>query len=521
MASRAFQIAPRTVAGGAALATLAALCVGSLGAVVWRAQGFAALGPQDWPALRFTVLQASLSALISVGFAVPVARALARRRFPGDRALIALMGLPFILPVIVAVMGLIAVFGRSGIVNAALGTAGLPPVSIYGLQGVLVAHIFLNMPLAVRLILNGWSAIPAERFRLAASLGFGPRDMARWIERPMLRATLPGVALAIFLICLTSFTVALTMGGGPRATTLELAIYQAFRFEFDLAHAASLASLQMAVSFGAALIGLGALRRDSLGAGLDRRAERWDAGAPVLRLLDTAWLGAAALFLSVPIILVMGSGLPLLTNLPASVWPAAARSVVVAVSAAALSVSLALSIALMIAALPRRAGLIADAVAMLMLTASPLVLGTGLFLILRGFADPVALALPVTALVNAAMALPFCLRAILPALSEIETNYARLAASLDLTGFARLRLLILPRLRRPLGFSTGLAAALSMGDLGVVALFADPARATLPMQVYGLMSAYRSNQAAAAALLLMGLSFTLFWVFDQWGRRDA
>jgi thiamine transport system permease protein len=43
----------------------------------------------------------------------------------------------------------------------------------------------------------------------------------------MLRAVLPGAVLLVFLLCMTSFAVALTLGGGPRATTVELAIYQA------------------------------------------------------------------------------------------------------------------------------------------------------------------------------------------------------------------------------------------------------------------------------------------------------
>ena len=46
--------------------------------------------------------------------AVPVARALARRRFPGRGLLVTLLGAPFLLPVIVALLGLLAVFGRAG-----------------------------------------------------------------------------------------------------------------------------------------------------------------------------------------------------------------------------------------------------------------------------------------------------------------------------------------------------------------------------------------------------------------------
>ena len=238
-----------------------ALALGSLAAVLARSEGLGQITPADWAALRFTLLQALLSAILSTILAVPVARALARRRFAGRGLMIAALGAPFILPVIVAVMGLLSIFGRAGALNGALDAMGLPKVDIYGLQGILIAHLFLNLPLAVRMILNGWAAIPPERFRLAASLDLGPRDLWRLIEYPMLRATLPGVALAIFLVCLTSFTVVLMMGGGPAATTLELAIYQAFRMEFDLGHAASLAALQMALSLAVALVTPDGLQR--------------------------------------------------------------------------------------------------------------------------------------------------------------------------------------------------------------------------------------------------------------------
>jgi thiamine transport system permease protein len=78
-------------------------------------------------------------------------------------------------------------------------------INIFGLHGVVLAHVFYNLPLATRILLQGWAAIPAERFRLAASLGFGPQASFRQLEWPMLREMAPGAFLVIFLICLTSF----------------------------------------------------------------------------------------------------------------------------------------------------------------------------------------------------------------------------------------------------------------------------------------------------------------------------
>ncbi|CCK01004.1 Thiamin ABC transporter, transmembrane component [Cronobacter sakazakii 701] len=64
--------------------------------------------------MRFSFWQAFLSALISVVPAIPLARALYRRRFPGRRALLRLCAMTLILPVLVAIFGLLSVYGRSG-----------------------------------------------------------------------------------------------------------------------------------------------------------------------------------------------------------------------------------------------------------------------------------------------------------------------------------------------------------------------------------------------------------------------
>ena len=507
MARRARPIGGVALAAGA---LVAAAVLAPLAAVLARAQALP--GAADWAALRFTLMQAALSAAISISLAVPVARALARRRFPGQAAVIALLGAPFILPVVVAVMGLIAIFGRAGPVSDALAALGMARLSIYGLPGILLANVFFNLPLAVRLVLQGWRDIPAERFRLAAALGFGPREVARHLERPMLGAVLPGTALAVFLICLSSFAIALTLGGGPRATTVELAIYQAFRFDFDPGRAAVLAAVQLGIGILAAGLALALATPPGFGAGLDRAPRRWDVPRGPVAVLDAGWIAVALAFLVLPLAALALEGATGIAGLPAPVWQAAARSLAMALASAALATGLAVALA--------RARF-SEGVAMLPIAASPLVLGTGLFLLIRPLADPVALALPVTVAVNALTALPFAVRALAPPLREAEATQGRLADSLGLTGWTRLRHAILPRIGAPLGFAFGLSAALAMGDLGVIALFADPERATLPLQVFRLMAAYRSQDAAAAAVLLMGLSFALFALFDRWGRRHA
>ncbi len=516
VAVRLISISPKT--GISAALLVLALILLALGAVLSRAEAGAGLGPSDWAAVRFTVLQAACSSFLSVVLAIPVARALARRRFVGRGALVTLLGAPFILPVIVAVLGLLAVFGRNGWVNGGLDALGLPSVSIYGFHGVVLAHVFFNMPLATRLLLQGWQAVPAERFLLVAQLRLTPRAVFRAVELPVLRQVVPGALALVFVICLTSFAVALTLGGGPRATTIELAIYQAFRFDFDLGRAALLSVVQLVLAGAMALVALRLVPAISVGGGLDRIMPRWDARGGVQRVVDVSAIALAALFLLVPLGAVVWRGILGLPQMPAEVYRAAGVSILVALASIVVLLVLALPMAGWIAG--RRGGGV-EAVGLLGLSASPLMIGTGWFIVINPLANPTDFALLVTVLVNAMMALPFALRILVPPMRDVVQQYGRLSAMLGVSGWRLWRVVLVPRLRAQIGFTAGLTGALSMGDLGVIALFSDPERVTLPLQMVWLMGAYRMDAAAGAALILLALSLGIFWICDKGGRWRA
>lgn len=521
MADRAVQINVGKISplpGISAAIIIVALILSALGAVVSRATGDFALNPSDWAAVRFTIWQSLLSAIFSCALAIPVARALARRRFWGRGFLITLLGAPFILPVIVAVLGLLAIFGRSGVLNDALAGLGGDAISIYGLQGVVLAHVFFNLPLVTRLVLQGWQLVPAERFRLIAQLGMPPRMVFTLIEWPLILRIIPGAFALVFVICLTSFAVALTLGGGPSATTIELAIYQAFRFDFDLGRAAVLSVVQLGVAGSAAVLALWLIPSVSLGGGLDRMQQRWDVRGGAARFWDSVVIGLAASFLVLPLAAIFVSGLHGLADVPASVWITAWTSTWVALASTFALLAVALPMAGWIATSRRTS---VEAVGLLGLAASPLMIGTGWFILIHPFANPADWALAVTIVVNAMMALPFALRILVPALKDSAQTYGRLSAGLGLSGIRLWLWVLIPRARPQIGFAAGLTAALSVGDLGVIALFADPDRATLPLQMYRLMGSYRTDAAAGAALILLVLALGLFWIMDYWGRRNA
>ena len=517
----------RWPAGLALLATLglaASALVALLAAVPWAAPE-RILDPYTLHVLGFTGLQAGLSTLLSLAFALPVARALARRpAFPGRSLLLGLFGIPLVLPTIVAVVGIAAVWGRSGMASAVLQAAGLDGLSqLYGLPGILIAHVFFNMPLAVRLLLPAWQAIPGETWRLSAQLGMGSAALFRLIEWPRLAPVLPGIAGLVFLLCFTSFAVVLALGGGPAATTLEVAIYQALRLDFDIQRAVLLALLQIAVCGGIAILlaAVGSSTASEAAAGI--AARRPDADAPLARLIDAGAITLGALWILLPLGAVAAAGLsgPLVSVLgDAGVWLAALRSLLVGLGAGAVALTCGAALAWSARdlAVRRASPAAADRLELagsLNLVVSPTVFGAGLFVLLLPLGHVFSYALPIAALVNGIIAVPYVLRLVGPVLRRTAEHHDRLCAGLAIGGLDRLRLVEWPAARRPVAMAVALVAALGAGDLTVIALFGNQDSLTLPLLLYRALGAYRTDEAAVLALLLVVLCLGLFLVIER------
>ena len=526
---------PSVPGGVAALAFVALLAAGAFAGLLAEGAGdlgraFAGFDAYLLRVARFTLWQALLSTLISVGPAILVARALSRHpAFLGRRAVLMLFALPLALPALVAALGVLALFGRAGFVSDVcrwLGGGQWP--GIYGLPGILVAHAFFNLPLAARLLLHALDTIPADQWRLASQLGMGTAARWRLIEWPALRAALPGIAGLVFMLCLASFTIVLTLGGGPAATTLEVAIYQTLRFDFDPARALALTMLQLGLTtiVLAVLLRLGAdLTGDAMPSVSAKRYEkpgRLEAG------LDAVAIGLAAALVAGPVASIVAAGLRAdLARLvaEASVRSAVATSLVLAALSAGLCVALTLSMVgarhrLAAARRGTRPGVLERALdggASLILVVPPIVIGAGWFILLRRFADVFALAPVMVVTVNAAMAIPFALRAIRPAHDDAATRHDRLCAQLGIHGLARWRLIDWPALRRPLATGFAFAMALSLGDLGVIALFGSDSVQTLPYLLLQRMGSYRTADAAGLALILALLCLALMMVAERLG----
>jgi thiamine transport system permease protein len=513
--------------GLAAAGILLVMTVAGLAALFWQAPlpALAELWQQPYlrRVLTFTLWQATLSTLLSLAVGLAVAMALARRAvFPGRGLLLRLMELSLVLPTIVAVSGLIGVFGRQGWLTR-LADGWLPGWNLYGLGGILLAHVFFNAPLAGRLLLQALESVPAPRRRIASQLGLRGRWLWLALDWPAIRRVLPGITALVFTLCFTSFAIIMTLGGGPASTTLEVAIYQSLRFEFDFGRAALLAVVQLALC---GLLWLLLVRRaPTRGLAPDRRLpepiRRPDQGG-LRALRDRALLLVFSLFLVMPLAAVLIRGLPGLTGMflqggapLATLWHATLRSFAIALPAGLMSVLAALCLL----ALGNRGGRylapLSPLTTAIPLMVPPIVLGTGLFLLLRPSLGDAAQGMALVALINGLMALPFVAQLLRGPLNSLDAASLRQADQLGLLGWYRWRWLYWPKLKQPLALALAYGIALSLGDFGVIALFGAPQEPTLPVLLFQQLGSYRTEQASGTALWL-GLMLLL--VFLSLGR---
>jgi len=157
--------------------------------------------------------------------------------------------------------------------------------------------------------------------------------------------------------------------------------------------------------------------------------------------------------------------------------------------------------------------------ALFVLVVPPTVIGAGWFILLLPAGMVFAAAPVMVVAVNAVMAMPFAVRAIRPAYDAAADRHDRLCLLLGLSGWNRLRLVDWPSLRRPLATAFAFAMALSLGDLGVIALFGSDQVQTLPYLLLARMGSYRTQDAAGLALLLGLVCLLLVFAADWLGKE--
>jgi thiamine transport system permease protein len=376
-----------------------------------------------------------------------------------------------------------------------------------------------------RITLDGLNQIPAEHWRLATAFGFTPAQIFRHLDWPVLRTELPGIAGLIFLMCFKSFAIVLALGGGPSRSTLEVAIYEALKIDLDFGRVAWLALIQLAICLSMTALLHWAFTRPPVGHTIRNLVRRPDANDRRLKVLDGIVLAIAALFIA-PLGLSVLTGIRNMPDiLEADLLQAFFTSMMIAAAAAVIACLL--SLALASAARRWRLALRSPRIAAFydflpdtLLAVPPFALTAGLFLLIQRFGDPSSAGLILLPLINGLAAVPFAYRFVAPHLLTVEERYGRVAASLGVTGWAKLTIMDWPVLKRPLAAGFALAMAMSFGDFGIIALFGGTELVTLPYLLYERLGAYRLDEASAIGLVIVLVAFLLAHISGRLSHAD-
>src|SRR5262245_5132900 len=254
----------------------------------------------------FSAWQAGLSTLLTLLLGLPAAYVFARYEFPGKTLLRAVATVPFVMPTVVVAAAFTALLGSRGLLNAALQSLlGLeqPPIQIdRTLSMILLAHIFYNYTVVLRIVGGFWSTLDTRLEQAAAVLGADRLRAFREVTLPLLLPAIGAAALLIFIFTFASFGVVLLLGG-PSFATVEVEIYRQTAQFLRLDVAAALSLIQMLATL---LMTLAYTRLQARGAvPLDLRARAANARPPrtqVERLLVSGNLAVIALLIGAPLL---------------------------------------------------------------------------------------------------------------------------------------------------------------------------------------------------------------------------
>ena len=151
------------------------------------------------PILKYSLLQAVLSACISTILGILLAKAFFYLEFKGKTWLYKSILFVWSLPSLVIIFAVIGIWGNSGWIAQVMKWIGIDWHSnIYGLQGILIAHGLLNIPLVTKYCVEALALIPSSQYQLSAQLNLSGWNYFRIVEFPMFKRILPYV----FLTCL-------------------------------------------------------------------------------------------------------------------------------------------------------------------------------------------------------------------------------------------------------------------------------------------------------------------------------
>jgi len=489
--------------------------------------------------LWFTVWQATLSTIFTLLIGLPGAFLFARYQFPGKALLQALSSVPFVMPTLVVAASFVALLGPRGWINLILMdllNLTAPPIAFTNTIGaILLAHVFYNTTIVLRLVGDFWSRMDPRLSQAAQTLGANRWQALWFVTLPLLMPAILSAALLVFIFDFTSFGVILVLGG-PRFATLEVEIYYQTVSLFNLPMAAVLSFVQLGCTLVLTIIYSRLVTRLSRPLSLRPRSynqqklrtwrERVYALIIVACLVGLLVTPLLALAVRSFTRLEPDRG-SLQTNHPGFTLDFykelsinRRESIFFAPPSTAIAVSLGYALATVIlslllglpAALAQThsnnspINRLLEPFLMLPLGASAVTLGLGFILAFN--APPLDLRTSplLIPLAHTLVAFPFVLRSLTPALRSIKPRLRQAALVLGANPLQVFLNIDLPMVARAVLVAATFAFTISLGEFGATALIARPDFPTIPIAIYRLIGqpgAINYGQALALSTILM------------------
>ena len=493
--------------------------------------------PSTLHIIGFTFGQAALSTLLTLALGLPGAYLLARYQFRGKSILQALMGIPFVMPTLVVGAAFNALLGSRGWIN--LGLMNLfnltdPPVQFTNTLGaILVAHVFYNTTIVLRIVGDFWSHIDPRLEHAARVMGANRWQTLHQVTVPLLLPAIAAASLLVFIFDFSSFGVILVLGG-PRFVTLEVEIYTQTISLFNLPLAGALSLLQLACTLSMTVLYTRLASRLATPLSLrpqqftQRRLLSWRsrlfAGVMIGLLVGMLILPLASLALRSVIRLEPDRGQrvfqpgftldfyrELSINRRQSIFyapPATAIGVSMGYAGmtAGLSLLLGLPTAIALTRSDSKLNRLLDPLLMLPLGTSAVTLGLGFIVALDQPPLDLRASWLLVPLAHTLVAYPFVVRSLTPALRSIRPRIRQAGAVMGASPMQVFLRIDLPMVGRALTIAATFAFTISLGEFGATALIARPEYPTLPVAIYRFISqpgAMNYGQAIALSTLLM------------------
>lgn len=534
---------PKWLLGIVPLCFLLAVAVAPVGRLLWEAGTSAGTGDgttelgwltwwqDDYLRWRFvwSLAQAGLTCVLAFLFGLPIAWVLARFDFPGRAAALRLLMLPFVMPTLVAAMGVLAIWGVRGVPGQWLAEHGWdlsesPWLLIYG-------NLFFNLCLVIRAGVDALENVSASRVAAARSLGASPWRAFWRVEWPAIAPWLASALCLVFLYCFSGLGLALVLGG-HRYATVEVEIYTLVAHELELQQAGVLAVSMLFVT-GVIALAYAAIERKLAAPGrivpVMRRAaggslERMAIGVAMLVLLLVC--GAPLLVIAWRAALAFGSGAGWSVLGDPQTWLAMGNTLRFTLAAVVMATLLGLLHALAGHALEEQRlresaapwGVVWRAAGYLPYVVSSVTVAFGLLLLYPQWSASLVMLMAAYTL----LAYPFVARSITAGLDSMPRQYLQAARTLGASPWRAWWRVSLPLLQPALRRGVAFAAATALGEFAVTLFLSRPEWTTLTTLIYqhlGRPGAANLETALVLAFVLMVLALSAFVFIEGAGRQ--